>query len=429
VIGTHHVTANDVDISCLIDELSIIHGRSDAESQPDASSATLDVTIGPGAPLPVEVDIGSDLIVDTIVGGVTFRRFTGRVTDISIGWDDTGEDTPDSGVGQIVAVSGLADYARRVVGDEPFPQELDGARVARVFALAGLDLDPITSDPGIVQVIPRDVDARAALEVAHGTADSAGGLVWETRAGDVRYADSEHRRGAAVLLELDACDVLVTPTWTRTLAGLVNFISMGYGVPPEADAEGGGGGDSPVYVARNQGSIDRWGLYGYSVTTELARWEDAFAASSLILAQNAGPVWMLNALPVDVAGLTVAQTQTLLGLDVHALMRVTGLPATGATPTSIGAWLEGWTERLAFGVHELELTVSDYCRTVPPPRWNDVAPATTWDTFGPETWDQYACVGGPIASLGRWDDVPASTRWDQIAPDVEWDQLPAGVVP
>lgn len=416
MIGTHVVTAAGVDITCLLDDADITHGRGDAASQPEASACTMNITVGPGAPLPPEVDIGAALTVDTVVGGVTSRRFTGRITDIALGWDDAGPNTPDAGVGQIVAVSVLADYARRVVGAEPFPQELDGARIARVFAAAGLVLDPATSDPGSVEVVPRDVDARAALEVAQGTANSAGGLVWETRAGDVRYADSEHRRGSVVELDLDACDILVTPTWSRTLAGLVNAITMGYGVAPE------GGGDAPTYHATNEASLAEWGRYGYSVTTELARWDDAFAASSLILAQNAAPVWMLNALPVDVAGLTVAESQSLLGLDLHSLVRVTGLPYVGSAPTSLSAWVEGWTEHLAFGVHDLELTVSDYCRTVPPPRWNDVAAATSWNTVT-GTWDEWACIGEPVPDRGRWDDVPASTRWDQVAPDVDWDEV------
>jgi hypothetical protein len=256
--------------------------------------------------------------------------------------------------------------------------------------------------------------------VAQGTADSAGGLVWETREGDIRYADAEHRRGADVVLDLDACDILVTPTWSRTLAGMVNEITMGYGVTPDE------GGVAPVYHAVNQASRDEWGRYGYSVTTELATEDDVFQAASLILAQNAGPVWMLDALPVDVRGLTLAETHALLALDVHSLIRVSGLPFTGSAPTSLGAWVEGWTERLAWGAHDLELTVSDYCRTVPPYRWNDVPAATTWNTVT-GTWDEWVCLGGPVANRGLWDDVPVTTRWDAVDPALAWDE--AVVVP
>ena len=420
-------TGPGTDISCLVDEVSIRHGRQDATTQAEPSSVTVDFTVGPGAPLPDVVDIGAWLVVTTTVSGTTHTRFTGRLTDIALGWDDAGENTPDAGVGQMVAVSVLADYARRIVGDEPFPQELDGARVARVFALAGLVLDPATSDPGVLEVIPRDVDTRAALEVAEATARSAGGLIWETTDGQIRYADSEHRRGADVDLDLDACDILVTPTWNRNLSGMVNEISLGYGVATPAD------GDTPAQEAPriravNADSQRLWGRYEYSVTTELARESDATAMASLILTQNGSPVWMLNALPVDVFGLDATQTAALLGLDVHSLVRVTGLPANGSTPTSVAAWVEGWNERLAWGVHDMDITVSDYCRTAPPARWDDLDPATTWNaTPATTTWDSIACTGGPVTDLGRWDDVAATTRWDQVPASVDWDETTAGV--
>jgi hypothetical protein len=425
VIGVHEVliytdreapVGEPLDVTCLADEVSIVHGRSDVASQPEASSATVAVTVGPGAPLPPEVDIGAWLIVTTTVDGETFVRFTGRITDLAIGWDDAGTNTPEAGVGQIVAVSVLADYARAVVGAEPMPQELDGARVARAFALAGLVLNPATSDPGTVQINPRDIDARAALEVAQDAATSAGGLVWETREGEIRYADTEHRRGADIDLDLDACDLWVSPTWSRNVGGVVNEITVGYGT------------DQETYAASNPESVERFGRYAYSVTTELAEWTDAAATASLILVQNAAPAWQLNALPVAVSDLDGAATRALLALDVHSLVRVAGMPATGATPTAFAAWVEGWTERLAFGAHDVELTVSDYCRTSPPPRWDDLDPALTWNATDPAiTWDAIACTGGPLPDLGRWDDVAATTRWDMVDPALDWDEATAGV--
>lgn len=431
MIGTHEVwvypdrsapAGEGVDVSCLVDEVTITQGRADATSQPEPASATVDLTIGPGAPLPAGVDVGAWLVITTTLAVDTYTRFTGRITDAGIGWDDAGPDTPDAGIGQIVATSVLADYARAVIGAEPFPQELDGARVARAFAAAGLTLDPALSDPGMVEILPRDIDARAALEVAQEAASSAGGLVWETRDGQIRYADADHRRGADVDLDLDACDLYVTPTWMRNVSGLVNDITIGYGTAPE------GGGDAPSYTYRHRESVDRWGRYAYSVGTILAREEDAQEMAHLIATQNSTPVWQLNALPVAVADLDATQTAALLDLEVHALLRVSGMPVAGGTPSAFACWLEGWTERLAWGIHDLELTVTDYCRTVPPPRWNDLDPDVAWDTLDPAlTWDDTACVGAPVADLGRWDDVAASTRWDQVDPDTAWDDTTAGV--
>lgn len=444
MIGTHTVNVYEeretpsgvpVDISCLLDGVSIRYGRTDTANQPEAASATLEITVGPGAPLPAVVDIGAWVVIDTHLAGTAYRRFTGRVTDLSLGWDDAGPDTPDAGIGQIVAVSTLADYARRVVGDEPFPQELDGARVARVLGLAGLTLDPLTSDPGTVNVISRDIDARAALEIAADTADSAGGLIWETPAGDIRYADAEHRRNTAVDLELDSCDILVTPTWVRNLSGMVNEISITYGEAPQAvesvpDAPPAApvSNERPTYSTDAPESVAKYGRYNYAVTTELAELSDAQQFAWLILAQNSQPAWLLAALPVDMPGLAEAETATLLGLELHSLLRITGLPATGATPVSVMAWVEGWSERLAWGIHEIELTVSDYCRTAAPPLWDDMPLDVTWDSTDPAlTWNQAACMGGPIADLGRWDDVAATTRWDSVAASVEWDETAGGI--
>lgn len=422
MIGTHAVTIGGVDVSCLVDGVKITHGRGDTTGQSEASSTTIDVTVGPGAPLPSAVDIGSTITIDTTIGGTVSRRFTGTVTDVALGWDDAGEDTPDTGVGQIVGVGPLADYGRRVIGDVPFPQELDGARISRVFALAGLVLDPAYSDPGTVAVIRRDVDARPALEVATGTATSAGGLIWETRDGEIRYADAVHRRNATVDLDLDACDVLVTPTWNRNTGGLVNDLTVTYGLAPE-------GGEAPSYRASNAASIARYGRYEYKATVELANLVDVTASSQLILVQNSRPVWLLQSLPVDLGGLDLERTLTLLGMETHSLLRVNGLPNTGQTPVNIVAWVEGWSEVLAWGIHEIELWVSDFCRTAPPPRWNDVDPELTWDTTPPSlTWDSAACMG-PATDYGRWDDVSASERWNQVPPEVAWDAWDTDEVP
>ena len=61
VIGTHEVWVYPdpgdpvtggpaLDLSCLVDEVTIAHGRSDATSQPEPASATVNITVGPGTP-------------------------------------------------------------------------------------------------------------------------------------------------------------------------------------------------------------------------------------------------------------------------------------------------------------------------------------------------------------------------------------------
>lgn len=414
MIGTHVVTIAGVDVSCLLDEVSINHGRSTTTEQPTASTATLNLDLY-GTDLPAEVEIGAPVLVTTQAAPAApaVARFVGRVTDITLGWDDDGEATPNAGVGQIVAAGPLSDLGRRVVGDEPWPAELDGARVARALALADVILDPVTSDPGTVTVLPRDVDAQDALGIVDETALTAAGIVWETAAGEIRYADAEHRRGTVPAVTLGACDLLVTPAWSRTLDGMTNKVSISYGVAAD-------GGEAPHVEAINAASVARYGILDYSATTILAEFGDADRMADLLIARNAYPVWVMAALPVDVKNLGEADTLAVLGLDLNALIYLSSIPLVGETaPTSAYLWVEGWTERLAWDAHELSITVSGYCRTSPPPRWDDVDPTWTWDAVD-LTWDDLTCLG-PLVPSGRWTDVPASNRWDLTPEAITWD--------
>jgi hypothetical protein len=155
----------------------------------------------------------------------------------------------------------------------------------------------------------------------------------------------------------------------------------------------------------------------------LAAAADATAMGQLLLVRNSSPAWIMAALPVDVKSLSDTDTKALLGMDMHSLLELGGLPAVGTAPTAAALWVEGLTETLAWGTHDLELVVTGYCRTVPPPRWNDLAPAQTWDT-SKGTWDEATCMGPPL-QLGRWDDIPATTRWDQIPATTTWDTWPS----
>jgi hypothetical protein len=424
VIGIHSVilrpdpanAATDIDVTCLLDQVSIHHGRDDTGSQPEASTATLDLSLDSASTeLPPAMDVGTLIQVTTRFAGVDYIRFVGRISDVSLGWDDAGADTPNAVVSQVQAASPISELGRRIVGDTPFPQELDGARVARILQLADINLDPNTSDPGRVQILPRDIDAQAALDMAWATANDASGIVWESRAGQVRYADSEHRRNAIPLVTVDACDILVTPTWQRTTEGIINKVAIGYGLVPE-------GGEQPQWIASRQDSVDRFGRYELSQSTQLAAQADAEAMASMLLTRNHEPVWILESLPLDMRGLDAETTVLILGLDMNDLMSVTGLPTTGAVPSSTSLWVEGWTETLAWGEHELILSVSGYCRTAPAPRWDDVRPTTTWDT-ATGTWDSWSCQG-PQPSEGRWADVPASFRWDALGAAITWDTWP-----
>jgi hypothetical protein len=362
---------------------------------------------------PASLDVGGLVTVATALAGhAAVTRFVGAISDIAQTWEAAGEDTPNREALQVIATGPLAALGRRIVGDTPWAQELDGARVAKVLAAAGVILDPLYSDPGTVQILARDVDSQPALDVAQGTAQDAGGIVWSTVRGEIRYADANHRRGTVTGLVLDVCDILVTPRWLRNSGGLINRVSIGYGAPVA-------GADQARFTDERADSIAAFGRYEFVTGSQLAAQADAAAMGTMLLTRNSRPVWIMDELPVDVAGLDAADTASLLALEMHSLVSLSGLPAAGTAPTSAYLWVEGWTETLEWGIHDITLAVSGYCRTVPPPRWNDTLPETTWDNYGAGTWDDAACFG-PTPNLGRWDDAPASLRWDQVPPAKTW---------
>lgn len=416
-VGLHRVTYLDAasashEWTCEVEEVTIRYGRDDPTGQPSASTASLTL---PGV-APAALDIGSRVLVDTQPpGGAWTRRFTGKVTDLSTTWGLGFDPVDGAGVvpkAEVTCVGPLADLGRRYVGAEPWPQEKDGARVGRILGLA---VDPATVgqvDPGAVDILARDVDHESAQDLLESVGTDAGGILWETRGGMISYADSEHRRGTPVTVQLGACDVLLAPVWSRTVAGLVNDVSIGYGVAA-------GGAEQPRAVATRADSIATYGRYAYTTSTQLAVLADAQARAQMLVVRSGVPSWDISQLPVDLSIIDAVRTPMILALNMHSLLSVTGLPV-GSPATTAQLWVEGWTEHLAYGVHEITFSVTAYCRTAPAPRWDDVDAGWTWDTMPATlTWDATTCLG-PVPSSGRWADVPASLRWDEVPAATTW---------
>lgn len=413
-IGPAQDPAHEVECNSL--SAIVHHGRDDASTQPLASTLTLELVgdLPAAAVMGASVALGARVIGETL----TYLRFSGEITDIGIGWDSVDVPRP-----RIIATGDLGRMGRRMVGDVPWPAELDGDRVNRILGLAGFPPFPSTlSDRGTVQVLARDVDRRSALELAQETAGDGMGMVWQDRSGRILYADAIHRRGSVVTYEFNACDIGIGLDWQLSPEGLTNEVFLGYGPVPD-------GGEQAVIHGLDQGSIDERGTYAERISTQLATAGDAQRRVDELIARQADPAWVLGGLEVNLAALTPEETLGVIGLEVHSLVSVTGLPA-GSPATSALLWVEGWRETieaLEDGTISwiLAYATSDYCRTAAPPRWDDLPADATWDAIDPaRTWNGAVCMP-PVASRGRWDDVAASLRWATIQPPTTaWDNWP-----
>jgi len=397
-------------IECQVLSAQVHHGRDDPTAQPEASTAVLELV---GA-LPDVARIGARVRLAAVLGGVEYPRFVGEITDVAVGWDHVDIARP-----RIIAAGDLARLGRRPIGDAPWPAELDGVRAARILELGGFPPDPLATDPGTVEILARDVDRKPALELVHEVASDGGGIVWQSRAGELAYADALHRRGSAVRLEIAACDVGLGLGWEATLEGLVNDATVRYGPVPE-------GGEQAEVHASDPVSIAERGEYGAGLSTQLASAVDAQRRADAIVSRQAAPSWVLGGLELDLGLLDHARTLALLEhVEVHELVSITGLPETSPA-TSALLWVEGWRESIE-GTEggglawRIAYATSDYCRTSSPPLWDDVPAGVTWDTIDPaRTWNGAACLPPPPPA-GRWHDVPASMRWDTTDPAITWD--------
>jgi len=405
------VLIEGVAVECDVLHAMIRHGRDDPSSQPEADAATLELV----GPMPASAVIGARVQVLAAPSWETGERerFAGRITDVLIAWDSV--DIPR---GTLIAVGELADMGRRMIGEAPYPAELDGTRVNRAIAAAGVSTDPIRSDPGYLEVLARDVDAQPALTVAADAAFDGGGFLWQATDGAVLYADAFHRRAAAIALELVACDLPISLAWSQGLEGLANDVAVRYGVAPE-------GGEQPEVRADDPSSIATYGTHAASLTTRIADEPDAQERANLILARQAAPAWVLSALAFDLQSPAIgfSLTSALLGLEMHDLISVTGMPA-GSPMSGAFAFVEGWSETIDPGSWRLELLVSDYCRTAPAPQWDETDPGWLWDSIDPAlSWDAITCLPPFLTGYpDRWVDVPSSDRWDTLDPSIAWDE-------
>lgn len=400
------VRFSTLDVTCLCETATIVHGRSDPTGQPEASVVSLAMV----DPIPEGADVGTPVTVIAVLGGTEFPRFAGTITDLGVEWESVDEPRP-----AIKAAGPLSPMGRKDVGSTPWPQELDGARAARIITLSNAPTDPLRSDPGTVAILARDVDAQPALQLAQKVADDAGGTLWESKDGFVLYADTEHRRAAPVALALDPCVMPLTVSWLKDMDGLVNTIRIAYGAPP---AEGE---NQPEYAATDPTSISAYGEFEASLATSLAAVGDATQRANGIILKQKTPAWILSGIAIDLSleRVDAGMTAELLALEMHDLVSVTGLPA-GSPYTAANLWVEGWVEEITGDSWTIALVTSDYCRSAAELRWDDVPPEYPWDTFPDITWDETSCVQPPLPE-GSWDDIPATLRWDQIADTITWD--------
>lgn len=394
------LTVAGVDVSprTLMD-VTITAGRDDIDSQPDAS--VLSATI---VDWRVAGRVGDPVVLADMHG----RMFAGTVTDLSASMETAGHWQV-----RLAATGPLADLGRVLLGDEPWPEESDSERVARIIALAGAPghVDVAVLGPAM---LPRDVDRKDAAELARQTADDALGVLWEQPSDPdtpIRYLPARLRSWAPTAvawqelpavewqavnpgmtwatvdtggggslpgdpgsLNLAAGEVVAWVTLTQGIGDLARCVRVVWGVEVS-------GGDRPQEIAGA-------GIPEISLTTELAAAGDAIAVADAVWRTRREPRWRLREVQILADALPSERVAEIrAALAIGARVTITGIDWDSPIGSTWQGYLEGWRHEIDEDGYAIWLRTSERALTEPADRWQDVAVGAVWSALpGDLSW-------------------------------------------
>ncbi len=377
--------------------ITVSHGRNDITSSPQPSDAAMTLL----GFLNIPVDI-SDL-VEISVYGVT--RFTGRVTDVTLG-HDFNINGPTLGTGPeafvarlaVTMIGNLSLLGLKFVGAAGYAQQLLNDRVEDILTEAAVTFAN-NSDPLMTQIaLPALDGGYSALEQLTSLGSETGGtlcdlpdgaVLWESysRRGygynpatwatidpadtwaDVPYvwADVYERVDTSTpTVELPHTAIAWSPIWRNTSQTILNDVTVTYGATGEL-----------TQTDTDPSSISAHGRRAFTLATRLADGVDAQNRASDIIRTQSEPRYAVQAIEVLVETLTDPTRADLLAVISGSKVGIDQLPQPAPIADFIGV-CEGWTQTFTPGLDRLVLSLSDPRFSYQVVKWSEVDPVLTW---------------------------------------------------
>lgn len=282
------VTIND-DVYTNVTAVSFASGRLDIDRQPTAGYCRVQIINTDGTPFTINVSEAITLELKNS-SGTYVTVFGGEVSDFSIGVRSP-EETGYVTTGTVLGVGSLARLTKAVY-NTALAEGLDGAQIAAILgsalSLPWSEVTPTqtwatypatttwaeaetnvgTIDSGFYTMIGLAASASARSNtLVDQIANSALGQVFETKSGDVDYADADHRSTYLVAngyTNLDAAYAAVntirsTTQTSRLRNSLIYRYSTGY---------------ASTYATSNPNSVATYGLYERSYDSNIKNLTD-----------------------------------------------------------------------------------------------------------------------------------------------------------
>jgi hypothetical protein len=384
-------------------------GRDDIYSQPNPSYVQISLVALNGQTLPFDINDSLDLQVKNSAGTYV-SLFGGDITDVSVTVGATGSIATVVEY-TIIAMGSLARIAKEIWNDN-ISQDEDGNQIYEILSSVLLgtwnDVPSATTwatynatetwenavnlglgeidQPGLYTMTAQSNLTDTIYNVVADIANSAFGYIYEDNAGNIGYADADHRQNYLLTngyVDLDAGHALGAGLSTVMRSGDVrNDIYINYG-----------NNFNSQETATDAASI---ALYGYKAETINSRIQgsvDAQAIADRYIAQRAYPLSKFQSItfPITNPEIDNSDRDDLLGVFMGMPVYLTNLP-NQISGGEFEGYVEGWSWSTRFNELFLTINVSPVAFSQVAMRWNTTPITEAWNTIDPTLTWEYATI-------------------------------------
>jgi hypothetical protein len=384
-------------------------GRDDIYSQPNPSYVQITLVALNNQILPFDINDSLDLQVkDT--SGTFVSLFGGDVTDVTVEVGATGSIATVIQY-TIIAMGSLARIAREIWNDN-ISQDEDGNQIYDILssvllgswndvpaATTWATYDPTETwlqavnlglgeidQPGLYTMSSQSNVTDTIYNVVSDIANSAFGYIYEDNAGNIGYADADHRQTyllANGYVDLDANHALGNGLSTVMRSGDVrNDIYLNYGNNYNSQE-----------TATDAASIALYGYKAETINSRIHGSADAQEVADRYIAQRAYPLPKFQSItfPITNSEIDNADRDALLGVFMGMPLNIQNLP-TQIADGEFEGYVEGWSWSTRFNELFLTINVSPTAFSQVAMRWNTVSNAEAWNTLSNTLTWEYATI-------------------------------------
>jgi hypothetical protein len=384
-------------------------GRSDIYQQALPSYMQVTLVALNNQTLPFDINNSFDLQVKDSTGSYV-SLFGGDLTDVTVGVLQTGAAATVVEY-TLLAMGSLAKLTKEI-WDDNIPQDEDGNQIHDILSSVLLgtwnDVPAATQwatynatetwanavnlglgeidQPGLYTMQHQPTTTDTIYNIVSDIATSAFGYIYEDNAGNIGYADADHRQNYLLIngyVELDARHALGAGLSTiMRSADVRNDIYINYG-----------NNYGSQKTASDAASI---ALYGYKAETINSRIHgavDAQAIADRYIAQRAYPRPSFQSItfPITNPEIDNADRDDLLGVFMGMPVNIKNLP-TQISNGEFEGYVEGWSWSTRFNELFLTINVSPVEFSQVAMRWNTTPITERWNTLSPTLTWEYATI-------------------------------------